>query len=126
MLPSDENTPAPNMPPAPGGPMPANPLQQPYYGAQQPTAGNTAAPQQQQTPLMNPLARQPSPALAQHQTAPQHEAEETELAAWIERIQHVVADTQNDPYKRMQMLQHLQTLYQKEKLGIDVAEEGRS
>lgn len=39
---------------------------------------------------------------------------------WIERTKRAIAETQNDPYRQVQLLQHLNKLYLKERFGREV------
>ncbi len=39
---------------------------------------------------------------------------------WIERSKQAIAETQNDPYRQVQLLQHLSVLYLKERFNREV------
>jgi uncharacterized membrane protein len=39
---------------------------------------------------------------------------------WIERAKRALAETQNDPYRQVQLIQHLNKLYLKERFGREV------
>jgi hypothetical protein len=39
---------------------------------------------------------------------------------WIERSKRAIAETQNDPFRQVQLLQHLNKLYLKERFGREV------
>lgn len=39
---------------------------------------------------------------------------------WIERAKKAIAETQNDPHRQVQLLQHLNKLYLKERFGREV------
>lgn len=39
---------------------------------------------------------------------------------WIERTKRAIAESQNDPYRQVQLLQHLNKLYLKERFGREV------
>jgi hypothetical protein len=39
---------------------------------------------------------------------------------WIGRAKRAIAETQNDPYRQVQLIQHLSVLYLKERFGREV------
>lgn len=46
---------------------------------------------------------------------------------WVDRAKRAIAETQNDPHRQVQLLQHLNRLYLKERFNRDVhAEDGTS
>jgi hypothetical protein len=134
MLPSDETNPAAETS------QPANlntdagaPLQNPLHGiyrehlAPKNLAGQAMAiPQQNQPAPQNPaLAASgiaPAPPLPQQvplQAPTQGNNDASDETIWMQRTKAVVEQTQNDPHKRLQMIQQLQAQYQAEHFRKD-------
>lgn len=44
---------------------------------------------------------------------------------WVDRAKRAIAETQNDPYRQVQLLQHLNRLYLKERFNRDVHSEDK-
>ncbi len=133
MLPSDENTPAVDMSqPANLGKDAGAPLQNPLHdiyrdhlasqnGASVPSDVPSQAPVISRAPAFSApgIAPTPSPLQAPLQPAPQMQNDPADETIWIQRTKSVVEQTQNDPYKRLQMIQQLQAQYQSEHFRKD-------
>lgn len=137
---NDQNTPVSGPVPA-YGPAPPAPITAPSVNG----GLNYAAPQPQQGYVgsysQNPLAtgqppvaasRPPSPlqptALPPNSVPPRQmpvaAGDSDRIDAgdeiWIERTKRAIAETQNDPHRQVQLLQHLNKLYLKERFGREV------
>lgn len=137
MLPSDEKSPALGMPqPAEPSKVSTGPLQNPLHEMYSQSllknegATNTNSVQHIQT------GRMPGPSTAntQQQTLPSNPAAHAAAMAsspaghadsiadeevWVERTKAAIAQTQNDPYRRVQVLQGLRVSYQTERFNKD-------
>lgn len=130
MLPSDEKHPALGMtPPVDAGQSPTppplqNPLHQMYTAS---TGGGAAASANSNSPEVaaHPAAsvdhQMPGGGLPAHMqnvaATPSHHAESADERAWVERAKTIIEQTQNDPYKRMQLLQQLRASYLEERFN---------
>lgn len=117
MLPSEEKNPVLHVPQptAPGSAMvPAlqNPLHQ---QAQQQMNGHDAN-------TVGPVAVQPAAAIPALAPTMHSAAGAVDEAAWVEHLKSVMQQTQNEPYRQVQMIQQMQALYQKEHFGKTVGD----
>lgn len=126
MLPNDETNPAaemstpPNLNKDAGAPL-QNPLHDMYrehLTAKQPSAAVSMSMQGQppapQTPGFS--GAQATAPLPQQQAPTQTIDNAADESIWMQRVKDVVEQTQNDPYRKLQMIQQLQTQYQSEHL----------
>lgn len=136
MLPSDEKSPVPQIP-WPSGASAA----QPQPGHQLPVSSQEAG-FQQGSVAPNPIVANSMPSAHgngspqhidaagasahPHQSAARSNESETDDALWAGRVKDIVAQTQHDPYARMQALQQLRALYQRERFGKVIETEDRS
>jgi hypothetical protein len=126
MLPSDDQVPAPNMlTPVEPSIEPTAPLQNPLHdiyrehlAPKNPNAVNQAPPTPAATQPVAPFpsAEQQVPSAPQPMSAQNSDEDE---AVWMHRAKAVVEQTQNDPYRRLQMIQQLQAQYQAEHFRKD-------
>lgn len=87
------------------------PVSPAYHPAAGPAPANPSA-----APIAAPASSTPSTATAAHDT--DHMDADDDI--WIERTKRAIAETQNDPYRQVQLLQHLNKLYLKERFGREV------
>lgn len=83
-----------------------------------PAPGGYSAPAAVPAPVQTPAAAVPPPAPAQRVTDGDRPDADDDI--WIERTKKAIAETQNDPYRQVQLLQHLNKLYLKERFGREV------
>lgn len=111
--PAAQSTPAAySVPPALGG-QPMQPSVGPY--AQNPIF--PTAPQQTRLPAAGSYDGQ---AILGAQPGTDSDQADTHDDIWIERTKRAIAETQNDPHRQVQLLQHLSILYLKERFNREV------
>lgn len=102
--------------PAPASVMPQSPLMPPptVVNPEHIVAGNS-----------QPVSPQPG-GVAQSHGQPRPGQPDNRDDIWIDRTRKAIAETQNDPFRQVQLLQHLNRLYLKERFNRDVHTDGRS
>lgn len=110
--------PGAHMPPTAAPPMP--PMPQSGLARSMPPTGY--APQPGPSVGMGVAPPQPSfrPLPAAMKAAQDSDKPDSHDDVWIERTKRAIAETQNDPYRQVQLIQHLNKLYLKERFGREV------
>ncbi len=120
------------MPPGAPAQYPQNPMYPSYPPASQPTQQMPA--QMPQTPQMPTYAARSAPQATRLPDAGSYEGQamlgaqpgtdsdkpDTHDDIWIERTKRAISETQNDPHRQVQLLQHLSVLYLKERFNREV------